>query len=339
MKELICLLFGKMISDDNRRKEVSIILHKYSKEKLKTFIDKVSEIQVLKDNKLCIYTTGSYGRLEASEYSDIDLFFIDTDDESSTSNIDRILIIAEMIGLCRKMNFPEFSNDGMYLSVHRLSDIIKDLGSPTDDYKNHFTSRLLLLLESKPIYNDDLYTNVMKTIINSYYSDFHNHSDNFKPIFLVNDIVRFWKTLCLNYEHNRRRKNLEGDNKNKAHSKNLKLGFSRKLTCFSFILSLISYRKVILIDDVLKIVKMTPTERLLSLKNDNKKLCELIDTALETYQWFIEHTQIPYEEMISWIGNKKNRDAAFLKSRNFGYQLFEIMQKIDNQNLLQKLII
>ncbi len=312
---------------------------RYAEKQLKTLVTEVSKIQGLKDNKLCIYTTGSYGRLEASKHSDIDLFFIDTSNDEPISNIDGILIISEIIKLCRKMDFPEFSNDGMYLSVHKLSDIINDLGSPTDDYKNHFTSRLLLLLESKPIYNDELYIKVIRTIIDSYYSDFHKHSDNFKPIFLVNDIVRFWKTLCLNYEHSRRRKNLDGNNKNKAHSKNLKLGFSRKLTCFSFILSLISYEGVIRVDDVLNIVEMTPTERLLSLKNDNKKLCGLIDTALETYQWFIEHTQVPNKDMMAWIGNKEERNEAFSKSRQFGYQLFEIMQKIDNQNLLQKLII
>jgi UTP:GlnB (protein PII) uridylyltransferase len=56
---------------------------------LKSKIEKIPELQ---NNNLCIFVTGSYGRLEASKYSDIDLFFLDTDERKLTSNIDIILL-------------------------------------------------------------------------------------------------------------------------------------------------------------------------------------------------------------------------------------------------------
>ena len=126
----------------------------YSKTRLHIIANEVKKIPELQNNSLCIYTTGSYGRLEASENSDMDLFFIDTDENSPTSNIDKTLINAQVINICRAMKLPEFSKDGGYLTIHNINDIVKELGSPADDYKNYFTARMLLLLESKPIYNE-----------------------------------------------------------------------------------------------------------------------------------------------------------------------------------------
>jgi predicted nucleotidyltransferase len=213
---------------------------KFSKDKIKEIKKMMERISELKDNELCIFSTGSYGRLEASEHSDIDLFFLDTNKKKPTSNVDLILINSEVIKICRELKFPEFSKDGLYLKTHCLKDIKENLGSPADDYNNFYTARMLLLLESKPLYNQKLFEKCIDEIIDSYYVDFHNHTDDFKPIFLTNDIVRFWKTLCLNYEHKRISKNSEDVIEGVVHSKNLKLKFSRKLICFSFILKLIS---------------------------------------------------------------------------------------------------
>lgn len=316
----------------------------YSKTRLKIISSLVDNISELKNNNLCIYTTGSYGRLEASDNSDLDLFFIDSDENKPTSNIDKTLINAEVIKICRGLKLPEFSKDGGYLTIHNIGEIMKDLGSPRDDYYNYFTARMLLLLESKPIHNDILHKSCLTQIIEKYYIDFHDHSQNFKPIFLANDIIRFWKTLCLNYEHKRKRVDFKNDNSkfsNKVvtHSKNLKLKFSRKLTCFSFILKLAAYEGTINPNEILEICQMTPIERLTSLKDDNHKLSGLIQDALNSYQWFIDRTQIPSEDMLKWISDKQKRDEAFDKSRFFANQLFEILESVDNQNILNRLLI
>ena len=239
---------------------------KFSTVNLNIIRDRITRITELEKKSLCIYTTGSYGRHEASQYSDLDLFFLDADENNPTSNIDKTLIIAEVIKICRALELPEFSKDGGYLKIHKIEDILSNLGSPTDDHKNYFTARMLLLLESKPIYTEELHKKCMSKIIKRYFVDFHDHSKNFKAIFLANDIIRFWKTLCLNYEHGRHRKVKAGDSngdrhKIVAHSKNLKLKFSRKMTCFSFIISLAEYRKTITEEFLLELCLLTPIER------------------------------------------------------------------------------
>ena len=315
----------------------------YSKLRLQELRNQISNIEELRKNELCVFTTGSYGRLEASENSDIDLFFIDTNPDSLTSNIDKTIINSEIIKICRSFDLPEFSKDGLFLKIHSLSEIKLQLGSPKDDYNNYFTTRLLLLLESQPIYNKELYEKSIDEIIESYFVDFHDHTKNFKPIFLANDIIRFWKTLCLNYEHRRRRKknDLEMPKNEKivAHSKNLKLKFSRKLIVFSFILKLVDLKGTITREDVRKIVLMTPIERLESLKDSNPEVGGKIQKAILSYQWFINKTQIPSTEMLEWISDRDERNDAFDKSRKFGDEIYDILDSVDKQSIISKLLI
>jgi len=315
----------------------------YSETRLKILKDSFGQIEQLKKNNLCVYTTGSYGRLEASKNSDVDLFFIDTDSVNQTTGIDKTLINAEIIKICRRMELPEFSKDGMYLQVHNLHNIINELGSQLDDYNNYFTARMLLLLESKPIYNEQLHERCLNEIVTSYYRDFHDHAKSFEPVFLSNDIIRFWKTLCLNYEHKRKRKDLIDEDKKRekvvSHSKNLKLKFSRKLTCFSFILKLVGIENPISKEKVIEIAKMTPIERMTSLKSKGGATATKIEKALNSYEWFIGKTQIPSQKMLDWISDRNKRDEAFQKSREFGQQLFDILEEIDEKNILPKLLI
>lgn len=206
----------------------------YSLIRLKEISNRVKEIEQLGKNQLCIYTTGSYGRLEASENSDLDLFFLDSDIDHPTSNIDKTLINADVIKICRLMSLP-----GLAKMVDILQFIVFKILR-----MNLEAQTMIIIIISQPecycylrvnLFIMTYYTkNVLNKIINPYFIDFHDHSQSFKPIFLTNDIIRFWKTLCLNYEHRRKRKSVEeeGGNKNVSHSKNLKLQFSRKLTCF-----------------------------------------------------------------------------------------------------------
>ncbi|KAA6321586.1 hypothetical protein EZS27_028777 [termite gut metagenome] len=242
------------------------------------------------------------------------------------------------------MELPEFSKDGGYLTVHKISDIKNELGSPQDDYNNYFTARMLLLLESKPIYNEELHTSCLNQVIRPYYVDFHDHAESFKPVFLANDIIRFWKTLCLNYEHKRRKKSSNPDkdeayNKNVYHSKNLKLQFSRKLTCFSFILQLASRNGSIDEKQILEISKQIPLERIINLKLEFPKAISQINKISELYNWFLEKTQIPSEEMLQWLSDKKLRNEAFEKGREFGDDIFNLLEIVDNQKILRKLLI
>lgn len=315
----------------------------FSKERLENFKELIFKSEIINSRTdFCMYSTGSYGRSEAGKYSDIDLFFIYENDSDKFPKITKTLIDADIIKSCREMELPDFSGDGEYLEIHNVKEVYKELGSRNDDYNNFFTARMLLLLESKPIYNEKLYEDIVKEILQKYYGDFHSHETDFAPVFLVNDIIRFWRTLCLNYEHNRNRKADENDSereksfkKNKAHIKNLKLKFSRKLTCYSFLLSILYSNEILNEEKILEIVKLSPLERLQVISKSNPNASEKIEKIFELYSRFLETTHKEESDLQNWIENKKNRESAFNEGREFAKLFFELMM---DENYRSKLL-
>ena len=301
-----------------------------------------AQLDTSRADDICIYVTGSYGRLEAAPTSDLDLFFVCPGSEvnDDLSIVESSLLNASVIKICRDLHFPEFSRGGMYLSVHFLSDILDRLGGQRDDYLNHFTARMLLLLESSFLYNSDVYKKSIKRIVKAYWIDYHEHEKDFQPIFLVNDILRFWRTMCLNYEHNRERENATPYEKKKAHIKNLKLKFSRMLTCYSAIMEIIAIDGPVNPRDMLEIVKRTPIQRLMNVVDGRSELLEFAEKLLEDYSWFLSVTGRSEEEVIKWIAEKGTRDRAFARARRFGKNVFDIIQKIpSNPEKLRYLVV
>ncbi len=310
---------------------------KQSLERLEEFKKRVAKIEALKDAPgLSIYVTGSYGRLEASVRSDLDLFFI-TAAKQPVNRITKTLIDAELIKIAKDMRFPDFSGDGKYLVIHSLSEMLEMLGSPEDDFRNFFTARLLLLLESRPIHDETAYKSILGEIIKSYFRDYHDHTEDFHPMFLVNDILRFWKTLCLNYENNRNRPPTDLAEKNKSHSANLKLKFSRLSICFSTIIPL-AVMNTVSPEEILELTSFPPLERLGRIVKNTGRGKEIYDELLTTYEKFMEIAATP--DLNDWIGDPTHRREAFREAEKFGALMFSLLAElVDKRDKLRFLII
>ncbi|SPK01988.1 conserved protein of unknown function [Methylorubrum extorquens DM4] len=280
---------------------------------------------------LTIFTTGSYARGEASEYSDVDLFFIRIHENNAVEHprLKEIKVMSDIIRHTEQgMKLPAPSNDGEFLRILTLEEILKHLGGRDDDYKNHFTARMLLLLESFPINGDDTYNSVIETVIDSYLRDYEDHSEDFRPTFVVNDIMRFWKTLCLNYEH--KRNQAEDARKIKQKIRNFKLGYSRLMTCFATVALLSSYKQVAK-EDLVAICKMAPVDRLLSLSDKEPLVRQSLVAALEQYHWFLEKTQKSTVNLELYFSDKNNRKEAFTHASKFGDAMFKVVHTAASQ--------
>ena len=279
---------------------------------------------------ICIYATGSYGRREASAASDVDLFIVDAirvdeqgKDERSLSNVEQIRLKAALIEVCNdELGLPEFDGDGRFLDVHPFGKILEALGGTRDDALNYFTARLLLLLESQVVFNAGTYRSVVEGFLGAYYRDFSGHETNFLPAYLVNDIVRYWKTLTLNYEHARRMDEEHPTTslakiKAKHRLKNLKLSFSRIMTCYSALVSLAhaASKGVVLVEEVESLVYRSPVERLEALRSE-EELTEIVDQVLEGYAWFLANLGGEKSEAFEYLADADRlRDA-----RNRAYE-------------------
>src|SRR5439155_12599191 len=102
----------------------------YAQERLRTLSIGLGSLESLKDvDNVCIYVTGSFGRLEASEHSDLDLFFVQPSDPGpALGRIDKTLLDADVIRTARQLRFPEFSRDGLFRDVHQVAEILSNLG-------------------------------------------------------------------------------------------------------------------------------------------------------------------------------------------------------------------
>jgi hypothetical protein len=240
---------------------------------------------VLRSDNVTVFTAGSLGREEAGQRSDLDLFVLGRRSAASSKNrlgrLDEYEIFASLIEANRRLGFPRFSGDGRYLKVYAIDDMKMATGAPTDDSENLFTARMLLLLESKPLINDRLYNRAIAQIIRNYFRD-HSGKKDYRPLFLLNDILRYWRTLCLNYEE------LRHDRGRPWFRKNINLKFARRLTIFSTVMAFLSGR-VSTASDVVHLCKLTPLERLAMALDDlnDEHLFEGFSQLLNDYELFL----------------------------------------------------
>jgi predicted nucleotidyltransferase len=319
---------------------------RYTEEKIIKLRDKLDNQSAnLAKGKACVYATGSFGRCEASQYSDLDLFIVGNNikDEQSEEKEKRLLtrlkeitLKADLIKIAEEMKFPEFSGDGEYLTYHSVSDLTNTLGTPEDDVTNTFTARLLLLLESKWLLEETVYNDVIHSVIRAYWKDFEDHSDEFMPAFLANDIIRLWRTFCVNYEWRTR-----GKEKEKGQLKNFKLKHSRLMTCYSALIWLLfvyKERKTVTHDDVFKMIKLTPTERLDALKDENslQNARKIIGDLLNKYESFLQTTHIDEDGLLRRFSDTQQRNKYMDEASTFGNLMFEALESIGKGNLFYR---
>ena len=298
---------------------------------LRNRLKDMPELKVYSD--LTVFGAGSYARLEASEYSDIDVFFLYAGDKNKLvkPRTLELQLFGKVIECAERMNFPEFSNDCEYLVVLHAEDIAMHLGGRRDDYENFFTARMLLLLESTCLYGTETYEAVTSGIINSYFKDFYDHPSTFQPIFLLNDICRFWRTLLINYEN---RRNLpsgsdEEHRKMKAKIRNFKLKYSRMTTCFASIAALGSHRVPVTEEQVLKLTKLTPRQRLQDVAERVHYAKPAVEEVLKKYAWFLEMTGLPTNELEEHFSDNQKRTEMFQNANDYGDSMFNLFKAID----------
>jgi len=178
------------------------------------------------DTSLVVF--GSLARGEWTSGSDLDWTYL-IDGEANPEH----LVIAQKIQKVlrgHKDLFPPPGQTGTFGNMAFSHDIIHQIGGQNDTNKNT-TQRILLLLESGVIgKRTDAYDRVIKGVIDRYLEEDNNHlltPDHKKfrvPRFLLNDIVRFWRIMAVDFASKQRDRGGEG-----WGLRNAKLRMSRKL--------------------------------------------------------------------------------------------------------------
>lgn len=313
------------VIEEKRRNSVTRI------DELERRLAAISELKELKG--LAIFVAGSYARQEASIHSDIDLFFIldGPIEEIDMFRTRKFRAFSKIIEEVDKLEFPAFSNDGEYLEFLERPKIKLELGGRNDDHRNYFTARMLMLLEGHPVYDKDMYEHIVRDIISAYFRDYTHHPRDFRPVFLINDIIRFWKTLCLNYEHKRNQPEEDIDRKLKQKIKNFKLKFSRMLTCYSGVISICDLSNEAEPDDIVEMTQKSPFQRVNEVVERRGGLDAEFAVVREEYEWFLEQTNVAGDDLLEAFRSKPFREEAFLRAERFGGAIFEITHSVASE--------
>lgn len=170
---------------------------------------------------------GSFARREMLEGSDFDWSLlidgvVNNDHAEQAKLIDAGIVTAEL-------NSP--GSSGTFGNLVFSHELVHRIGGGADSNAN-LTRRMLMLLESRPFSlsgadsSKEVWNNVLKSILERYFEEDHFSPEARRtvPRFLLNDLTRFWRTICVDYAA----KHHEQAGKKWA-LRNSKLRFSRKL--------------------------------------------------------------------------------------------------------------
>jgi hypothetical protein len=173
------------------------------------------------DSDTSLVLCGSFARYEMVPGSDYDwLLLIDGQVNEShakrSQEIEAALVTA---------NLKKPGTSGTFGNMVFSHELVHRIGGGADSNAN-LTRRLSLLLESRPLEGEHVWADVIKNILSRYFEQEVHFSPNTKkiPRFLLNDISRYWRTICVDYASK------HTDQKGvKWAIRNAKLRFSRRL--------------------------------------------------------------------------------------------------------------
>lgn len=158
---------------------------------------------------------GSWGRQELTNHSDDDwAVLVNGAEQKGVCPAPKQ--IEELIGVDeRKPGAQEIFGCAIF-----CQKLVERIGLDEDDNKN-LTRRLLLLLESVAVLNEPAQRNCWLRVLEGYLDD--SVKDYRPPRFLLNDMIRYWRTVCVDFVGKERAGTGE-----KWALRNLKLRLSRK---------------------------------------------------------------------------------------------------------------
>jgi hypothetical protein len=256
---------------------------------------------------------GSIARQEATAESDCDYFILQN---GCTPDISRkILSIAHKVRT--DLGFAPPGRQAVFGDIVIAANLYERIGLESDTNQN-LTHRMLLLTESTSVFSTSTYDNVIDKILGRYCADYQpplrkEKSSAKVPRYLVNDLVRFWRTMAVDFGAKRWR-STEG---NDSYLRLIKLRTTRKILFAGPFCSLLLVPERIKLAEELPAylracLKKPPLAQLASIASDQSLAPRLSESSKKALKDLLE----AYDNLIGLFNERgarhvlKNPDSA-----------------------------
>lgn len=177
--------------------------------------------EVKGDDDASVIFVGSWGRREVTRSSDNDFYVLvngperdSMDVRPSTDEVSTLLREAEG-------GFARPGREGTFGEIVFLDSLVGRIGLGLDSNENT-TRRMLLVLESTSVWQEARHQEARERVIAAYLKD--PIKDHRPPRLFLNDLVRYWRTMCVDFAGKMRERENEG-----FGLRNAKLRTTRKM--------------------------------------------------------------------------------------------------------------
>ena len=270
-----------------------------------------------------VLTCGSYARREASKKSDIDFFIISSQSSppskgsSDLKNLPWIDSVRDAISNIVPIDPTE---EGAFSKVQSRDSMVVNIGGENDSNQK-ITRRILFLLEGEWLFNAEGLMQMRRQILERYIGE--GMTDHQLALFLLNDIIRFYRTMAVDYEF----KTGEGENPKPWGIRNIKLVFSRKLLYASGLFSIAltadrdRERKITILEDLFE---MPVIDRMINICGQAKS-----EGVLESYNRFLERLENDeVRRRLNKLKVHERSDPIFRELKNEGHHFTRELLKL-----------
>lgn len=298
-----------------------------------------------------VYVTGSCGRGDMGAASDLDPYVVCVDAATFPVRAENAadFIAAALRHAVERVGLPALDADGEFARLVTAESLFEHLGSKLDDQTDALTKRMLLLLESRPLVNREAYDRLVGKTINAYWKNAEQHPNDYLPIVLVNDIVRYWRIVLLNHESRLREKSkkamlLPPEEMALRRYSSYKLRVPRCLSCFSALAYLLALTQTepahVRREDIILMAGMTPIERLEQLRGNPNAPAATLDALRQLYAAYLRMTDGGKTELTDRLRSDATIVGAVSHDgKEFTRHMFHLIQTLGGGRTLHRAIV